>query len=87
MKNIKESQIRTNDSDRKRYFDNVVLNVVQGIDFGFWNKLIDFIMTANEQDYIKYKQDYPELLDAIDRYNNAHKSMGIPNKLQRRKCK
>lgn len=86
MKKIKENQIRTNDSDRKRYFDNVVLNVVQGIDFGFWNKLIDFIMTANEQDYIKYKQDYPELLDAIDRYNNAHKTTGIPSKLQR-KCK
>lgn len=84
--NIKQNQIQSSKSDRERYFDNVILNVVQGIDFGFWSKLIDLIMNATEKEYIKYQKDYPELLEAINRYNNAHKTVGYSNKLQR-KCK
>lgn len=71
-------------TDREKYYDNVILKVVSGVDFGFWAKLIDLIMTSDDQNYKKLTGQYKELMDAIDRYNKKNKGI-VELKLQRRR--
>ena len=70
--------------NQDKYYDNVVLKVVSGIDYGFWAKLIEAIMTADDKNYKKLSTQYKGLMSAIDRYNQAHRGL-VETKLQRRK--
>ena len=59
-------------TDRDMYYDNVILKVLSGVEYGFWAKLIDIIMTADDNNYKKISSQYKELMAAIDRYNKSH---------------
>lgn len=59
-------------TDRDIYYDNVIIKVLAGVDYGFWAKLIDLIMTADDENYKKLTKQYKELMAAIDRYNKKH---------------
>lgn len=81
----KDKMLKSEKKDREKYFDNVILKVVEGVDFGFWGKLIDLIMKSTDEEYKKYKRDYPELLSAIDRYNSAHQNIQNSKLIRRSK--
>ncbi len=73
-------------TDRDRYYDNVILKVLSGADYGFWPKLIDLIMGADDENFKKLTSQYRELMAAIDRYNKKHPNH-IEKRLQRQKGK
>lgn len=73
-------------TDRDRYYDNVILKVLSGVDYGFWPKLIDLIMSADDENFKKLTSQYRELMAAIDRYNKKHPNL-IEKRLQRQKGK
>ncbi len=70
-------------TDRDKYFDLLVIRIVSGDENSQWSKLVDFLMTADDVNYAKVARAYPELINAINRYNESHKGF-VETKLQRK---
>lgn len=63
-------------TDNSKYYNNVVIKVMNGESFGNWNKLIEYVLSLPRKEAEK---DYPELIKALDRYNEIQ---AVWNKIQ-----
>lgn len=71
--------MRKQKTDSSRYYNNVVIRVMNGETFGNWNKLIEYVLNLPRKEAIK---DYPELVKALDKYEEMQ---AIWNKIQMNK--
>lgn len=70
-------------TDRDKYFDLIIIRIVAGDENSQWSKLVEFLMTADDVNYTKVARAYPELIKAINRYNESHKGV-VETKLKRK---
>ena len=69
--------------NKEKYFDLLVIRIVAGDENSQWSKLVDFLMSADDVNYAKVARAYPELIKAINRYNESHKGV-VETKLKRK---
>lgn len=62
--------------DNSKYYNNVVIKIMSGEKFGNWNKLIEYVLSLPKKEAFA---DYPELMQAIERYNKIE---SVWNKIQ-----
>lgn len=65
--------------DNSRYYNNVVIKIMNGEKFGNWNKLIEYVLSLPKKEAMK---DYPELMQALELYNKIE---SVWNKIQSNK--
>lgn len=56
-------------------WDEIVRNLAMGVPNKHWDAVLQVLTTADDSEYMKLYHVYADLLDAIDRYNLAHKGL------------
>lgn len=56
-------------------FDRIIYDISMGSGDPHWENLIKVIMSADDREYARLSKMYPDLMEAIDRFNRANKFM------------
>lgn len=56
-------------------WDKIVNDIATGYGNEHWESLVKVIMTADDREYARLCAMYPDLMDAIERFNRSHTFM------------